>query len=144
MHLPKDSYAHTATMTAESTEAKDTPAVPPNEEDDENSDVEMEGMDLEGDDDVDANEDDDDGMAEGDTSTADDDEAVNKREHEDHDELEAARKERMELMASEANNVEAPAAEGGTIGGKANIEEQLQYLLSQSEVFAHFLAGRFE
>lgn len=52
------------------------------------------------------------------------------------EELEAARKERLELLAAErgkllANNEREPAT----------VEGQLDYLLQQSDVFAHFLAG---
>jgi hypothetical protein len=111
---------------------------------DDDSDIELEGVDL--DDDEPADED----LGELEknnhrSSEIDEsyDDAVDEREHEDHDEYEEARKERMELMASEAKQVA-----GGTTGGlsntsnKATVEEQLNYLLGQSEVFAHFLAGK--
>ncbi len=56
-------------------------------------------------------------------------------------ELEAAKKERMELLAAEqtvlANEHKVPNQ------GKATLEEKFHYLVSQSEVFAHFLAGEF-
>ena len=48
--------------------------------------------------------------------------------------MEAARKEQMELMASESKKVAQPTG--------SSVSEQLQYLLNQSEVFAHFLAGK--
>ena len=53
---------------------------------------------------------------------------------EDHDEMEAARKEQRELMAAESAQVQEP--EGNSV------ESRLQYLLQKSEVFAHFLAGK--
>ena len=113
-------------------------AAPENENDNDNdSDVELEGMDLEGDDGEDA----DDGDAEMEPATAPDAPSVedatttDKLATEDQDELEAARKERKELMAEERKKVAAPAQ------NEATMAEKLQYLLSQSEVFAHFLAG---
>ena len=101
------------------------------------SDVELEGVDLE--DDEPAGEED---VAESEklSSNADmDDDVDEELEHDDQDELEAARKERLELMAAESKKVvpEPP------VGGKASVEEQLEYLLGQSEVFAHFLAGTY-
>lgn len=116
---------------------KKQPAV---EAENDESDVELEGVDL--DDDEPADEEDeyvDDDAMDTTTDPQKDDEGAVEREHEDHDEYEAARKERMELMASESKQVgkAAPSA------GKASVEEQLQYLLGQSEVFAHFLAGKF-
>lgn len=48
-------------------------------------------------------------------------------------ELEAARKERLELIASEHDKLKSQPA--------ASAQERLQYLLAQSDVFAHFLAG---
>jgi hypothetical protein len=100
---------------------------------DEDSDVELEGMDLEGDEPA---MDEAEKLSNADTPDDDDDEeAGSQLAHDDHDELEAAKREQMELMAAEAKNIaEAPL-------GKASVEEQLQYLLGQSEVFAHFLAG---
>jgi hypothetical protein len=68
------------------------------------------------------------------TSPFEDEEETTKLATKDHDEMEAARIERMELMAAEHNQVAAPTG--------ASVEEQLQYLLGQSEVFAHFLAGK--
>jgi hypothetical protein len=105
-------------------------------DDADDSDVELEGMDLEGldepagDDDLDEA----DKLSNADVMEDDDDKG-SQLAHEDHDELEAAKNERMELMAAEAKMIaDAPL-------GKASVEEQLQYLLGQSEVFAHFLAG---
>jgi SNF2-related domain len=121
---------------------------PPAEDADGDSDIELEGVDL--DDDVPMDEEEEEVAALGTNADGgkrdngeghDDDDAAaveDEREHEDHDEYEEARKERMELMASEAKQV---AATSGPSFTKASVEEQLQYLLGQSEVFAHFLAG---
>ena len=121
---------------------------PPAEDADGDSDIELEGVDL--DDDVPMDEEEEEVAALGTNADGgkrdngeghDDDDAAaveDEREHEDHDEYEEARKERMELMASEAKQV---AATSGPSLTKASVEEQLQYLLGQSEVFAHFLAG---
>lgn len=118
------------------------------DEDENDSDVEMDGMDLEGDEDGG-----DEDMEESEKASNadepapgavedDDAEQVDKLEHEDHDEIEAARKERLELMAAESSKTKAVQQQEQGHVGKASVEEQLQYLLEQSEVFAHFLAGR--
>jgi len=52
-------------------------------------------------------------------------------------ELEAAKRERMELIASERKALANDVPDQG----KATLEEKFHYLVSQSEVFAHFLAG---
>ena len=105
--------------------------------DDDDSDVELEGLDLEGDEEAADVVEDSEKLSNADnTMDEDEDISVEQRAHEDHDEMEAARKERMELMAAEAKQIAS-----GTSMGKASVEEQLQYLLGQSEVFAHFLAG---
>ena len=57
---------------------------------------------------------------------------------EDQDELETAHRERMELMAAERKRA---AEEAPNDDGTASVGEKLQFLLAQSEVFAHFLAG---
>lgn len=49
-------------------------------------------------------------------------------------ELEEARKERMELIASEQAKISSEHPQAST-------EDRLQYILAQSDVFAHFLAG---
>jgi hypothetical protein len=54
-------------------------------------------------------------------------------------ELEAAKKERMELIAAERNKLAVELK--GPNEGKATLEDKFQYLVGQSEVFAHFLAG---
>ena len=103
--------------------------------DDGDSDVELEGMDLgddgEGDDnaDVDTN-------PTVSTSVEPDEEVIDKLATEDQDELEAAHRERTELMAAERTKVAAL-----TDDSNAPMESKLQYLISQSDVFAHFLAG---
>jgi hypothetical protein len=104
--------------------------MPPKEDDD--SDVEMEGMDL----DDDENEQVDDSNEEEDA--ADDAAAVDETlEAEDDEEVEEAHKEQQELMAAEAKKIAAPETKS------ANVAEQLEYLLNQSEVFAHFMAGTY-
>ena len=77
------------------------------------------------------------------TTNDDDDEQhqLSDMEHEKEDlqELEKARKERMDLMAAELKNkqeAEAAAKEGEVVPF-----DKFQYLVGQSEVFAHFLAG---
>jgi len=56
-------------------------------------------------------------------------------------ELEDAKKERMELIASEQKSLTSEDAVPNQ--GKATLEEKFHYLVSQSEVFAHFLAGEY-
>ncbi len=110
----------------------------PEEDTNNDSDVELEGMDLEGDD-GDADDSGDVDMEEGPVSAAQDtaaeDEATDKLAHEDQDELEAAHRERKELMLMEQKEVAAPDTSNASMGDK------LQYLIAQSDVFAHFLAG---
>ena len=107
-----------------------------NDDDNDESDVELEGMDLEGDE---GGDDDDVDMEPAIAATDEVEnnvEVAEKLATEDHDELEAAHREQKELMAAERNKV-APVADDGN----ATMEDKLQFLLSQSEVFAHFLAG---
>jgi hypothetical protein len=105
--------------------------------DDNNSDVEMEGMDLESDDEV-ADTDPVDAPTDNDNTSNAREEVSEKLATEDQDELEAAHRERMELMAAERKRV---AEEAPNDDGTASVGEKLQFLLAQSEVFAHFLAG---
>lgn len=59
---------------------------------------------------------------------------------EDVTELEAVRKERMDLMRAEKEALEKETAEkAGSKGGDGF--NKLEYLVKQSDVFAHFLAG---
>ena len=116
------------------------PGISDNDED--SSDIELEGMDL--DDDVDMEPVGESNMLD---APADDDDTSNahtssqpqevseKLATDDHDELEAAHRERTELMAAERKKVSAPTDEA------ASVEDKLHYLLAQSEVFGHFLAG---
>jgi SWI/SNF-related matrix-associated actin-dependent regulator of chromatin subfamily A member 5 len=127
--------------TTDSTEAA---AINKDGDDDDDSDVELEGMDLEGADGDDDNDGDDNADADVDMEPAaatadssDDKETTDKLATEDQDELEAAHRERTELMAAERKQVAEPADDDGEV----SMENKLQYLLSQSEVFAHFLAG---
>lgn len=106
---------------------------------DDDSDVELEGMDLEGDDgelDDNVDVDMDPVVTTTDAHDEDNNEAIDKLATEDQDELEAAHRERTELMAAERKKVAAL-----TDDGTASMESKLQYLISQSDVFAHFLAG---
>lgn len=111
-------------------------------EDDNTSDVELEGVDLDGDEGV---EDDDVGGGEDVEMDAADGEDTEQMETEDHDELEAARRERSELMAAEqrqgGTTVEEAATGRRNDDSSTSMEEKLTYLLAQSDVFAHFLAG---
>mmetsp|Transcript_1862 Transcript_1862/g.4211 ORF Transcript_1862/g.4211 Transcript_1862/m.4211 type:complete len:1089 (-) Transcript_1862:123-3389(-) len=112
---------------------------PKNQKEDDDSDCEIEGMDMEGDDvemDVDDgadSNDNDEALPEADKG---DDETAKKLAQAEHDQFEAAKREQMELMEAERQQV---AANFDT--SSSNKEDQLQYLLAQSEVFAHFLAG---
>jgi SWI/SNF-related matrix-associated actin-dependent regulator of chromatin subfamily A member 5 len=118
-------------------EAKDaTTTTADNDGDGDSDDVEIEGMDLDGDDDEEGDEEAEKSSNAETSSALEDEEVTTKLATEDHDEMEAARIERMELMAAEQKQVAAPTG--------ASVEEQLQYLLGQSEVFAHFLAGKSE
>lgn len=116
------------------------------DEGDEDSDVELEGMDMEGLDDAnDADDDDDINNDTAATAAIMDDSNHEKEdiqhEQEDLQELEAARKERMELMAEELKR-EKELQEKQLQGETAvDPNSKFQYLIGQSEVFAHFLAG---
>jgi len=134
------------------------------EDEDSSSDVEIEGIDQEGDDeDDDDDDDDDDDNNDNNNNDDDDDDDDDKDNDDDNDklakkeaqELEEARKERMELLAAErkaitktsnshknnSTTTTTSSSRDHTDVTKATKEERLQYLLSQSEVFAHFLAG---
>lgn len=54
--------------------------------------------------------------------------------NQDDIEMEETRKERMELMAAETKSAVLPD----------NAQGRFEYLMQQSEVFAHFLAGTYE
>lgn len=126
------------------------------EDNNDDSDVELEGMDLDGLD-ADAPDDDDDAA---DDDIDNDDDAANREESPDHlehekediqheqedlQELEAARKERMELMAEELKREkelqEKQQQEQQQQSQQIDPNSKFQYLIGQSEVFAHFLAG---
>ena len=59
---------------------------------------------------------------------------------EDVTELEAVRKERLELMRAEKEAIEKESASKAGSKGSAGFDK-LEYLVKQSDVFAHFLAG---
>lgn len=109
-----------------------------NKDDDNDSDVELEGMDLEGDD-GDADDSADVDMEEPSAEAEPETEATEKLAHDDQDELEAAHRERKELMAAEQKKAASQFNDTGM--SNATMQQKLQYLISQSDVFAHFLAG---
>ena len=93
-----------------------------------------------------ADEVDDDDAAKDNSSAPAEEEHKSDEEHEREDsaEIEAARKERMALMAAEGKDkATASGGKGGeqAEGAKVDPNEKFQYLMGQSEVFAHFLAG---
>ena len=105
----------------------------------EDSDVEIEGMDMDIEDDGDTAEadgDDDDSPA-AEEAPDEDDKEIDALAMTEAKEMEEARREQMELMAAEQKRATA---------GKpppATPQERLEYILAQSDVFAHFLAGKF-
>jgi hypothetical protein len=119
-------------------------------QDDEDSDVEMEGVDMDADeeekadsnaDDGDDDNDDDAAAALASPSKPENEDEISALETEETHELEEARKERMELIQAERRKAE----QAGVHGDKrtpATAQERLDYLLAQSDVFAHFLAGK--
>lgn len=104
--------------------------------------VELEGMDLEGDEDEAADEGGDDDVNDDATMIVNKDATTTEGNEEDHarevhDEMKEAHRERMELMAVERGEVAAALAKEES----ASPAERLEYRLAQSEVFAHFLVG---
>jgi hypothetical protein len=130
---------------------------------DESSDVELTGVEMDGDDEEmeedvdDAVEDNTAGPPAGAAAAAaesggsNDDERMTALLSAEAQEMEEAKKERAELMSAE---LEAAAAAAGAstavaAGEHANQaaatpQQRLEYLIAQSEVFAHFLAGAFQ
>jgi len=112
--------------------------------------VEVEGMDMDEDDTIPVEDEEDEEQlpveAPIKTGDKDNDEDL-AHEKEDLLELEFARKERMDLMAAELKKErDAQENERKKKGGEGKAEEEqvddkFQYLVGQSEVFAHFLAG---
>lgn len=111
------------------------------EEETSSSDVEMEGIDMNADEDeeesaADDDEEEDTGTVAG-TSNEEDNAVIAALENADHVEIEEAQKERLELMAAEGKE--------GKEGMKPmNAQARFEYLMAQSDVFAHFLAGRLQ
>lgn len=105
----------------------------------EDSDIEMEGMDMEIEDDgetAEADGEDDDSPAADEETPEEDDKEIDALAMAEAKEMEEARREQMELMAAEQKRATA---------GKpppATPQERLKYILAQSDVFAHFLAGK--
>lgn len=95
------------------------------------------GIDQDGDDYVDNGSQDEDDDIPPTFETEEQKEETNKLALEEAKELEAARKERMELLAAEQKKLAEKVANQGA----ATLEDKFQYLVSQSDVFAHFLAG---
>jgi hypothetical protein len=96
------------------------------------SDVELEGMDI----DEDEEEEVDDDVVEDakeEAPTPPSPAADKKLEQDERRDLEEAKRERMELIAAESQKIAAPATK----------QDRLNYLMAQSDVFAHFLAGMF-
>jgi SWI/SNF-related matrix-associated actin-dependent regulator of chromatin subfamily A member 5 len=120
------------------------------EDDNDDSDVELEGVDMDEDDmnaavdDVDANDDAAVNEREDSPDHLQHEKEDNQHEQEDSQELEEARKARMELMAEELKRereqqeAQLLKSPGGTT---VDPNSKFQYLIGQSEVFAHFLAG---
>lgn len=117
------------------------------EDDDDNSDVELEGMDMDEDDatpdDDDADDDDANAAIDADREDSPDhlqhENEDKQHEQEDLQELEAARQERMELMAEELKREKEQQEQQQLPDIDPN--SKFQFLIGQSEVFAHFLAG---
>lgn len=83
-------------------------------------------------------------------SDPNEDTAIESLKAADLKELEAAKKERTDLMAAELKKEremqEAAAKKAGKTGdggAELDVSTKFQFLLGQSEVFAHFLAGEF-
>jgi len=81
-------------------------------------------------------------------SDSNEDTAIESLKAADLKELEAAKKERMDLMAAELKKErelqEKEAQKAGKTGDgemELDVNTKFQFLLGQSEVFAHFLAG---
>ena len=102
----------------------------------EESDVEMDGIDLEGDNDV-QGDDGDDAAMEIENDADDKDENGEEQENLEAEEVEEARRERRELLASEQAEEKESTQESSSV----NMGSKLDYLVQQSDVFAHFLAG---
>ena len=100
--------------------------------DEETSDIEIEGMDMDSDDD----EEEEAALTpppdNNNKHDEEDEEEQHHLEEEDAKELEAARNERMELLQAARTKEGAPPKDAAST---------LEYLLGQSEVFAHFMAG---
>lgn len=80
-----------------------------------------------------------------------DDDKEHQREDDEHQmedlkELEAARKERSDLMEAELSPKKGKAGKRVAVEGDEEeamtVQDKFQFLVGQSEVFAHFLAGK--
>ena len=127
-------------MNGAAAEEQKEATLPPEEDQQEesssSSDVELEGVDMNADEaeEEPAEDDEEEDLAA--QAPAEDEAAIAALESANHQEMEEARKERMELMAAEAKEVNQKG------GAKPSTpQETLDYLMQQSDVFAHFLAG---
>jgi SWI/SNF-related matrix-associated actin-dependent regulator of chromatin subfamily A member 5 len=100
------------------------------DDDGDSSDVEMEGIEMDEEEAVEEEEEEEEEFVPAANETAEDKALLS----EEAEELEVARKERLELMASEQKAKHLEQA-------PATAREKLDYLMAQSDVFAHFLAG---
>lgn len=106
------------------------------EDSSDSSDVEITGMELDDDEEEDQVEDEEEvDVAAKTTDNDDEDDAL---ANEEAEELEQARQERLELMQSEKEKIQGKDREHQAAATPA---ERLEYLVAQSDVFAHFLAG---
>jgi SWI/SNF-related matrix-associated actin-dependent regulator of chromatin subfamily A member 5 len=103
------------------------------EEDD--SDIELDGVDMEDDGDVAMAEDDISPVARAAPVADEEDEENTELAAKETAELEAARKERLELLKAEKEALKSK------VPPPTDTQSRLEYLLHQSDVFAHFLAG---
>lgn len=95
------------------------------------SDVELEGMEV---DDIEEEEEEEEDVPAVAAAVPPSSPAVNtKLKETERRDLEAARKERMELIQAESKKIQPAATK----------QDRLAYLMAQSDVFAHFLAGMF-
>lgn len=123
-------------------EAKDVAMADATHDDDDQSDVELEGVDLDEDEeaaDADATNDED--LEENasdknmnDAKSEENDDDAKARQTEDAEELEEAKRERLQLLEAERKKLSREEA-------PVDPKEKFDYLLQQSDVFAHFLAG---
>jgi SWI/SNF-related matrix-associated actin-dependent regulator of chromatin subfamily A member 5 len=143
-----------STPAAATTDSLQNP--PPTEDDKDTSDVELEGMDMEGDEEEDGEEEEGANAtftsssnaapsaaaaaaAKDDDNADEDEDRLHQLEEAEAKEMEAARLERLELLKAQQQE-----GDDGSSQKPKDAAATLQYLLGQSEVFAHFMAGKSE